>query len=125
MNTVVQLNGHSLRVRLAQEDRAEDTGRVAADDRLTCHVHSRWIHQCVSSCAHVNQVTWHRWCRSCRTELTVAVDELTGAVRISCPCCGDGGSAATRRLERACAASLAYSRAHAAQPAQVVSGQAS
>ncbi|RSM72628.1 hypothetical protein DMH04_42390 [Kibdelosporangium aridum] len=110
MNTVVQLRTSNLDLRLAQEDRLEDAGRLAPDDRMTCHVHGRWIHQCASSAAHVNQVTRHRWCRECRTALTVAVDELTLTVHMSCPACGDGRSAATRRLEAACEASLSYTK---------------
>ncbi|GAA1254399.1 hypothetical protein GCM10009609_17220 [Pseudonocardia aurantiaca] len=90
----------------AAEDRAEDAGLLNPDDRLTCHVHGRWIHQCVSSPVHVNPVTRHRWCRDCAAELTVAVDELAGTVTMRCPQCGQGGSAATARLLAACCASL-------------------
>lgn len=100
----------SLPVLLATEDDAEDMGLLAPDDRLTCHVHGRWIHQCVASPAHVSPVTRHRWCRGCRTELPVAVDELTGTVLMTCPRCGHGGSAATTRLTEACRASLAAER---------------
>ncbi|MEQ0561233.1 hypothetical protein ABJI51_19270 [Amycolatopsis sp. NEAU-NG30] len=101
----------SLPVLLATEDDAEDMGLLAPDDRLTCHVHGRWIHQCAASPSHVNPVTRHRWCRGCRNELTVAVDELSGEVAMSCPRCGHGGSAATTRLVAACRASLAAERA--------------
>jgi hypothetical protein len=45
---------------LVEEDHAEDDGVLAPDDRLTCHVHGRWIHQCVASPVHVNPVTRHR-----------------------------------------------------------------
>lgn len=100
----------SLPVLLATEDDAEDMGLLAPDDRLTCHVHGRWIHQCVASPAHVSPVTRHRWCRGCRTELCVAVDELTRRVAMTCPRCGHGGSAATARLTAACRASLAAER---------------
>ena len=100
----------SLSVVLATEDDAEDTGLLAPDDRLTCHVHGRWIHQCVSSPLHVSQVTRHRWCRDCRTELTVAVDELAHVVSMTCPRCGNGGSPATARLIAACRASLDVAR---------------
>jgi hypothetical protein len=93
---------------LAAEDRAEDAGRLDPDDRLTCHVHGRWIHQCVSSPAHVNPVTRHRWCRDCATELTVAVDELARTVNMRCPHCSQGSSAATTRLLAACRASLTH-----------------
>ncbi|WP_439378991.1 hypothetical protein [Amycolatopsis lexingtonensis] len=100
----------SLPVLLATEDDAEEMGLLAPDDRLTCHVHGRWIHQCVASPAHVSPVTRHRWCRGCRTALSVAVDELSLAVAMSCPRCGDGASAATTRLTAACRASLAAER---------------
>ena len=103
----------SLSVVLATEDDAEDVGLLAPDDRLTCHVHGRWIHQCVSSPLHVSPVTRHRWCRGCRTALSVAVDELGGIVSMTCPRCGDGGSPATARLIAACRASLAVVRPHA------------
>jgi hypothetical protein len=96
--------------RLAAEDRAENAGLLSPDDRLTCHVHARWIHQCVSSALHVNQITRHRWCRDCAVALNVVVDELTRTVTIRCPRCGDGDSAATTRLLAACRASLAASR---------------
>jgi hypothetical protein len=105
MSTVTRLRT-DLATCLAMEDIAEDMGYLAPDDRLTCHVHGRWIHQCVSSPVHVNQVTRHRWCRNCRTALTVAVDELTRTLHMSCPRCGDGRSAATDRLVAACQASL-------------------
>jgi hypothetical protein len=100
----------SLPVLLATEDDAEDMGLLAPDDRLTCHVHGRWIHQCVASPLHVSPVTRHRWCRDCRTELAVAVDELSLTVLMSCPRCGHGGSAATTQLTTACRASLAAER---------------
>jgi len=93
---------------LAAEDRAEDAGQLDPDDRLTCHVHGRWIHQCVSSPVHVNPVTRHRWCRDCAVELTVAVDELARTVTMRCPCCSQGSSTATTRLLAACRASLSY-----------------
>lgn len=95
---------------LRAEDAAEDAGRLLPDDRLTCHVHGRWIHQCVSSPLHVNPVTRHRWCRSCERELRVAVDELDRTVTMTCQRCGDGGSAATTRLVAACRASLRAAR---------------
>jgi hypothetical protein len=98
--------------KLAAEDRAEDLGALAPDDRLTCHVHGRWIHQCVASPLHVNRVTRHRWCRGCSAELCVAVDELSRTVTMRCPRCGDGGSAATARLVAACRASLRTSSRH-------------
>lgn len=96
---------------LVEEDCAEDSGELAPDDRLTCHVHGRWIHQCVASPVHVNPVTRHRWCRDCDTELGVVVDELAGDVAMRCPRCGRGGSAATARLIAACRASIEARRA--------------
>jgi uncharacterized ParB-like nuclease family protein len=103
---VRSMSGHVLAQRLAAEDRAEDAGRLDPDDRLTCHVHGRWIHHCVSSPVHVNRVTRHRWCRDCAAELTVAVDELARTVTMRCPRCSRGSSAATTRLLAACRASL-------------------
>jgi hypothetical protein len=105
---VRSLTGQALAQRLAAEDRAEDAGRLDPDDRLTCHVHGRWIHHCVSSPVHVNPVTRHRWCRDCAAELTVAVDELARTVTMRCPRCSQGGSAATTRLLAACRASLSH-----------------
>ncbi|MET9226357.1 hypothetical protein [Lentzea sp. NPDC003310] len=96
---------------LAEEDHAEDDGFLAPDDRLTCHVHGRWIHQCVSSPVHVNPVTRHRWCRGCDTPLGVVVDEFAGDVAMCCPRCGRGGSTATARLIAACRASIEAHRA--------------
>ncbi|MFD5244316.1 hypothetical protein ACFWIW_07220 [Amycolatopsis sp. NPDC058340] len=100
----------TLPVLLAMEDDAEDVGRLSPDDRLTCHVHGRWIHQCVASPLHVNPITRHRWCRSCATALTVSIDELSGDVTMYCPRCGHGESAASARLIAACRASLAAAR---------------
>lgn len=106
----------TLAQRLVTEDHAEDSGSLAPDDRLTCHVHGRWIHQCVSSPTHVNQITRHRWCRDCHTELSVIVDELTRDVAMRCHRCGHGTSAATTRLVNACRKSL---RAAAAETGRV------
>ncbi|ALG08889.1 hypothetical protein [Kibdelosporangium phytohabitans] len=101
---------YALADRLAAEDEAERAGLLAPDDRLTCHVHGKWIHQCVSSPLHAHPVTCHRWCRDCETALTVVVDELSRTVRMRCPRCGGGTSAATVRLLAACRASLAESQ---------------
>jgi hypothetical protein len=111
---VRSLTGHVFAHWLAAEDRAEDAGRLDPDDRLTCHVHGRWIHQCVSSPVHDNPVTRHRWCRACAAELTDAVDELARTVTMRCPRCSQGSSAATTRLLAACRASLS----HASSPTQ-------
>src|SRR3954453_21735250 len=100
----------SLPVLLATEDDAEDVGLLAPDDRLTCHVHGRWIHQCVASPTHVSPVTRHRWGGGCRTDRRRAVDELSVAVSMTGPRCGHGGTAATTRLPEACRASLAAER---------------
>jgi hypothetical protein len=104
--TVLRLVESLLSRRLRAEDLEEDAGRLSPDDRLTCPVHRRWIHQCVSSPVHVQPVTRHRWCRGCERALTVAIDELGGTVRMTCPGCGAGGSGATTRLLAACRASL-------------------
>ncbi|MFC0110559.1 hypothetical protein [Kibdelosporangium aridum] len=97
--------------RLAAEDEAERAERLSPDDRLTCHVHGKWIHQCVSSPLHAHPVTRHRWCRDCAMVLTVTVDELARTVAMRCPRCGGGSSAATVRLLAACQASLAAAKA--------------
>lgn len=104
--TATTTNPWTLSGRLAWEDRAEDAGRLAPDDRLTCHVHGRWIHECVASPLHVSQVTRHRWCCGCSAELTVAIDQLGRSVTMACPRCGDGHSPTTERLITACQASL-------------------
>lgn len=96
----------NLATRLAVEDTAESAGRLPVDSRLTCGVHRRWIHDCVSSPVHVNQVTGHRWCRTCQEPVTVAVDQLTRTVTMQCPKCGDGRSPATNRLTTSCQSSL-------------------
>ncbi|MFC3456501.1 hypothetical protein [Amycolatopsis speibonae] len=97
---------NALQARLAFEDRVEDMGVLDADDRVTCHVHGRWIHQCVASPIHVNPVTRHRWCRDCERALTVVIDELAGVVTMNCSRCGGGVSGATAHLLTACRASL-------------------
>lgn len=50
---------------LAWEDAAEERDGLSPHDRITCPVHRRWVHQCVSSPAHAIRVTGHRWCRAC------------------------------------------------------------
>lgn len=99
----------TLDAQLASEDSAEEALLLSADDRITCPVHRRWIHQCAASPAHVNLVTRHRWCRRCSLPLTVSVDEIAGTVTMHCPRCGDGSSPATTRLIAACRASLVES----------------
>ena len=70
----------TLRDQLDREDAAEDARALAPDDRTTCPLHRRWIHQCVASPTHVNAVTRHRWCRQCAVPLTVTVDEIARTV---------------------------------------------
>jgi len=91
---------------LAFEDTAEELGQLSPDDRLTCHVHRRWIHSCVASPIHINPVTRHRWCRVCAQPLTVTLDEATTTMTMYCMSCGDGVSAATARVLAACRASM-------------------
>lgn len=77
----------------------------------SCHLHRRWVHECVSSPQHAIPVTGHRWCSDCNRALCVAVDELTGSVTLTCPCCGGfPDTAANRQIIRFCGASLAMSR---------------
>lgn len=92
---------------LSTEDAAEESG-LDPLERTTCHTHRRWLHHCVSSPLHVIVVTGHRWCRRCSCAVNVAVDELTGDVRLTCPRCREMPSgAANRQLVRCCRASLA------------------
>jgi hypothetical protein len=101
-----------LHAALLAEDRAEDTGWLDPLDRMTCRVHRRWIHECAHSELHASPITGHRWCRPCRRELEVAVDELTAAVTVHCPRCHRGPTTrADAQLIAACEASLTASRA--------------
>jgi len=96
---------------LAAEDLAEETAGLSPHERISCHVHRRWIYQCVSSPQHAIPVTGHRWCRRCELPLNIAVDEFGGSVRLSCPRCHDfPNGVANRQLVRACRASLATAR---------------
>ena len=96
---------------LVDEDVAEEYRGLSPHDRVTCPVHRRWAHQCASSPAHAIRVTGHRWCRTCDTPVTIAVDELTGSVALTCPGCRRApNSAANRQLLRSCRASLDAAR---------------
>lgn len=93
---------------LAREDAAEERGDLSPHDRLTCRVHRRWAHQCISSPIHVIPVTGHRWCRHCEIAESVAVDEVSGTVVMSCPSCGQSPTTlASWQIVRTCRASLA------------------
>jgi hypothetical protein len=97
---------------LAAEDHAEDTGWLDPLDRLTCRVHRRWIHECSHSDLHVSQVTGHRWCRPCRRELEIAVDQVDRTVSLHCPRCHRGATTrADHQLVAACESSLTAARA--------------
>ncbi|PXY30892.1 hypothetical protein [Prauserella muralis] len=104
--------------RLAETLTAEDAAELTGFDpleRLTCRTHRRWVHECISSRLHVFAVTGHRWCRRCASEASVAVDELTWQVRVSCQRCGQAPEgAATRQIVRTCRASMAAARGCAA-----------
>jgi len=101
-----------LAARLAAEDLAEEAEELSPHERVTCRLHRRWIHQCVSSPQHAIAVTGHRWCRRCEAALNVAVDELTGTVALTCARCRLPGSGpANRQVVRTCRASIAAFRA--------------
>ena len=101
------LRDRRLAARLAAEDVAEQAG-LDPFERISCRLHQRWLHQCVSSPVHVVAFTGHRWCRTCAAPAYVAVDEWLGDVRVGCTRCGTTPSGrATRQLIRACMASLA------------------
>ncbi|MEV6231219.1 hypothetical protein AB0L88_25510 [Saccharopolyspora shandongensis] len=97
--------------RLILEDAAEESGELSVHERITCHFHRRWVHECISSPVHVIILTGHRWCRHCEAEASVAVDELTGSVAVTCTRCRRSpGTAATRQILRTCHASLVAAR---------------
>ncbi|WP_020658853.1 hypothetical protein [Amycolatopsis benzoatilytica] len=96
-----------LAIALSDEDAREEHD-LDPFDRITCRAHRRWLHHCVSSPHHVVPVSGHRWCRPCGRPLDVAVDELAGDVRFTCPKCGTTPvTRAARQLTRACRASIA------------------
>ncbi len=74
-----------LAITLTTEDRAEEDS-LNPLERITCRTHRRWLHDCV------------------------AIDQLAGDVSVHCPSCGE--TTATRRLVRACRASLAAAHDH-------------
>ncbi len=96
---------------LSAEDAAEEHSGLSPHERLTCHTHRRWAHQCISSPLHVIVVTGHRWCRQCERQASVAIDELTGSVSVTCDRCHQTpDNAATRQIIRTCTASLATAK---------------
>ncbi|MFC0109326.1 hypothetical protein [Kibdelosporangium aridum] len=100
---------------LDREDRDEELGQLSPHERLSCPVHRRWVHQCVSSPLHVIPVTGHRWCRRCECAQLIAVDEISGTVSMSCPGCGEVPTTLpSRQIMRTCRASLAAWRLHRA-----------
>ncbi len=104
------LRDRHLATTLTTEDLAEQDG-LDPLERLTCHTHRRWVHDCVHSDQHVFVVTGHRWCRPCQRPADVAVDQLTWEVTVRCPACGHPpNTPATRQIIRTCRASLAASR---------------
>lgn len=105
--TYADLRDRRLAETLLAEDVAEDAG-LDAFERISCRIHRRWLHQCIHSSVHVVLVSGHRWCRSCNAEAAVAVDELTGDVRVRCTRCGcTPPGRASRQIVRTCTASLA------------------
>jgi hypothetical protein len=104
---------------LMAEDAAEEREELSALERLSCHTHRRWAHECISSPAHVIAVTGHRWCRGCEAEASVAVDELSGSVAVVCTRCRrTPDTAATRQILRTCRASLATALESRCAPAK-------
>ena len=65
------LRDRRLAARLAAEDVAEEAG-LDPFERISCRLHQRWLHQCVSSPVHVVAFTGHRWCRTCAAPAAVA-----------------------------------------------------
>lgn len=105
----LDLRDRRLAAVLLREDEAEENG-LDPFERITCRIHRRWLHQCISSPVHVVMITGHRWCRCCESAASVAVDELAGDIRVSCMRCGrPPAGRATRQIIRTCTASLAAS----------------
>jgi len=99
---------------LAREDLAEERG-LSPHERITCRLHRRWIHECIASPRHAIPVTGHRWCYRCQVATSIAVDELAGSVRLTCPRCGQlPANRASRQIIRTCKASLAAAREYRA-----------
>lgn len=99
--------GHRLAATLHDEDIAEEAG-LDPFERTSCRIHRRWLHQCVHSPVHVVMISGYRWCRTCQTQATVSVDELTGDIRVTCPQCRQTPPGpASRQIVRTCTASLA------------------
>lgn len=93
---------------LIAEDAAEDREELSPFERISCHTHRRWAHECISSPIHVIVVTGHRWCPQCEAQATVAIDELRGDVSVICRRCHKSpDTAATRQILRTCRKSLA------------------
>lgn len=100
----------ALAAMLTAEDAAEEDG-LSPFERTTCRTHRRWVHQCISSPAHVVVVTGHRWCRGCRAVASVAIDELSGSVTVVCQRCKQPPRGlGTRQITNSCRASIARSR---------------
>ncbi|WP_461154504.1 hypothetical protein [Saccharopolyspora tripterygii] len=107
-NRYTDLRDRRLADVLTREDAAEEREELSALERISCHVHRRWAHGCISSPIHVIAVTGHRWCRQCEAEATVAIDELTGDVSVTCTRCHKSpDTPATQQILRTCRASLA------------------
>jgi hypothetical protein len=105
--TYADLRDRVVAARLLDEDRAEEAG-LDPFERITCRIHRRWLYQCISSPVHIIAVTGHRWCRGCAAPASVAVDELTGSVRVVCTRCGRcPAGRATQQIVRTCTASVA------------------
>lgn len=101
----------SLAATLSAEDSAVERLGLSPHERLTCPLHRRWLHHCVSSPAHAIQLTGHRWCRRCDIPLDVAFDELTGSIRLTCRRCFRlPDTAANRQVLRSCRASINAAR---------------
>lgn len=96
---------------LAAEEERALRGDLDPADRLTCTVHTTWIHKCAHSATHCIPLYGLRFCLPCRQRMDIAVDELTGHVTLRCPRCERGAATpADLRLVAACQRSLALAR---------------
>jgi hypothetical protein len=66
----------------------EEQCALPPHDRVTCHLHQRWLHERVASPLHAIAVTGHRWCPTCQCTVKLAVDVLAGSCGCCCRSCG-------------------------------------
>jgi hypothetical protein len=103
---------HLARV-LSRENIVEELGAIPSQDRLTCRLHSAWVHQCVALPGHAFPNAGDRWCLRCKGTASVTVDESRGKAAVLCSGCGKPPNGLLgRQMARACLESVIESRRH-------------